>query len=100
MSWTTVRESEHGGDGGGHFFIADYGIKVCAAKDTVVVWEPTGWHGTSLAHCDPEAEGSGFYQAGLAIVTPPSLTDLWRRIQKGELSAEQAEQVLVAGKAF
>ena len=45
----------------------DYGIKVCMARDTVVVWQPTKWHGTGLAHCDPEADDPEFYQAGLSI---------------------------------
>jgi hypothetical protein len=98
VSWTTVRESKHKGNAGGHFFISDYGIKVCAAKDTVVVWEPTGWHGTGLAHCDPGADDPKFYQAGLAIVTPASLTNLWKRVQKGEISASKAERELVANE--
>lgn len=95
MSWTTIRESSHRGNAGGNFFIADYGIKVCAARDTVIVWEPTGWHGTGLAHCDPGADNPRFYQAGLAIVTPVSLTNLWRRVQEGRTTVEAAEKELI-----
>jgi hypothetical protein len=100
VSLTTIRESRHKGNAGGNFFISDYGIKVCAAKDTVIVWEPTGWHGTGLAHCKPGADDPEFYQAGLAIVTPASVTGLWKRVRKGEISTKEAERILVASKAL
>ena len=96
VSWTTARNSSHEADAGGSFFIADYRIRVRAAKDTVVVWMPTGWHGTALAHCDPDADNPGFYQAGLSIVTPISLTNLWKRVRKGEISQRAAEEEMVA----
>jgi len=90
-----MRESRHSGNAGGNFFISDYGIKICSAKDTVVVWRPTEWHGTSLAHCNPQADDPGFYQGGLAVVTPYSLTNLWKRVLQGEESVEGAELELV-----
>jgi hypothetical protein len=96
VSWTTARNSSHKGDAGGSFFIADYRIRVRAAKDTVVVWKPADWHGTALAHCDPDADDPGFYQAGLSIVTPASLTNLWKRVHKGEISRKAAEEEMVA----
>jgi hypothetical protein len=98
VSWTTARESRHAGNAGGAFFVSKYGIKVCAARDTVVVWEPREWHGTGLAHCDPGADDPGFYQAGLAIVTPASLTNLWKRVRDKELSVEEAEKELIASE--
>ena len=97
VSWTIARRSKHQGNAGGNFFLSDYGIKVCGAKDTVIVWQPKDWHGTGLAHCDPEADDPGFYQAGLSIVTPASLTNLWGRLQAGEISVKQAEKQLVYG---
>ena len=66
------------------------------ASDTVIVWEPTGWYGTGLAHCDPEADDPKFYQAGLVIVTPVSSINLWKRVQKGEKSVEEAEQDFIS----
>lgn len=95
VSWTTARESRHQGNPGSNFFISDYGIKVCAAKDTVIVWIPTDWHGTGLAHCDPEAADPGFHQSGLAIITPYSLTNLWKRVKNREITVEDAEKELV-----
>jgi hypothetical protein len=99
VSWTTIRETRRE-DAGGHFFIADYGIMVCAARDTVTVWKPREYHGTGLAHCAPEASDPGYYQAGLAIVTPISVTNAWKRVRDGKISAEQAEIELVSEKAF
>jgi len=88
-------KSRHPGNAGGNFFISDYGIKVCAAKDTVIVWQPTEWHGTSLAHCNPLADNPRFYQCGLAVVTPQSLTSIWKKVLQGVDSVEKAELALV-----
>jgi len=48
VAWTTMRDPQLGSDGGGHFFICTHGIKVEASADSVVVWKPRLWHGTSL----------------------------------------------------
>ena len=63
-----------------------------------MVWQPTEWHGTGLAHCDPEADDPKFYQAGLAVVTPASLTNLWARVQSGKIMVDEAERELVASE--
>ena len=68
------------------------------ARDTVVVWQPAKWHGTGLAHCDPEADDPEFYQAGLSIVTPASLTNLWKKLRKGKLSVSEVERELAASE--
>ena len=46
----------------------------------------------TLAHYDPGANNPKFYQAGLAIVTPISLTNLWKRVQEGKVTVEAAEK--------
>ena len=48
-----------------------------------------------MAHCDPGAKDPKFYQAGLAIVTPISLTNLWKRVQEGKITVEAAEEELI-----
>ena len=50
-----------------------------------------------MAHCDPETDDPGFYQAGLSVVIPVSLTNLWNRVQKGEISIENAEKEFIYG---
>jgi hypothetical protein len=106
--WTTAREtgqpdnscqpdnSSQPDNAGGAFFSSEYRVMVYGAKDTVVVWELEKLHGTSLAQWDPESDDPEFYQAGLAIVTPASLTNLWKRVQDGKISAEEAERQFVA----
>jgi hypothetical protein len=96
VSWTTAYESRHAGNAGGAFFISKYRIKVCAARDTVVVWEPREWYGMGLAHCDPGADNLGFYQAGLTIATPASLTNLWKRVWDKKILVEVEQELIVS----
>ena len=74
VSWTTVRSADLGDEGGANFFICSHAVKVEAATDTVIVWKPTSWHGTSLQHQDPN--NPEIFQAGLAIITPPGVDRL------------------------
>ncbi len=61
-----------------------------AATDTVIVWKPTSWHGTSLPNCDPN--DPKIIQAGLAIVTPPGVERLWAEVLEKKLSIEDARR--------
>jgi len=46
-------------------------VRVEGAPDTVVVWNPAYWHGTSLQEISPLlGEVGELYQSGLAICTP------------------------------
>lgn len=96
ISWNLGCEVGDEGDAGGDFYSAGYGVRVCQARDTVIVFVPKVQHGTGLVRCDPCADDPGYYQAGLAILTPPSLNNLWKRVQKGEISVEDAEREFVA----
>ena len=90
VSWTTMRDPLLGQDGGGNFFVCKHGIKVEAAADTVIVWRPTSWHGTSLQQRDPR--DPTVFQAGLSIVTPLGVTRLWKEVQEKKLSLEEARR--------
>lgn len=90
VSWTTYRDSQLGKDAGGHFFVCDHGIKVEAAADTLIVWRPKSWHGTSLQQVDPKS--LEIFQAGLAIVTSPGINSLWRGVLEKKLSLEEARK--------
>jgi hypothetical protein len=93
VSWTTSWSPELGRDGGGHFFMCSHGVKVEAAADTVIVWQPKTYHGTSLQCRDPN--NSDIFQAGLAIVTPPSLDKLWAEVLEKKISVEEARRMIL-----
>ena len=85
VAWTTKQDPKHAG--GGHFFFSSHAIKVESAADTVVVWKPTTWHGTSLQNRDPN--DTKVFQGGLAIATPAGIDRLWR---DERLSLEEAQK--------
>lgn len=93
VSWTTTRSPELGKSGGGHFFISTHGIKVEAAADTVIIWKPKSWHGTSLQNRNPR--DTELFQAGLAIVTPPGVASLWAAVQAKKISLEEAKRKIL-----
>jgi hypothetical protein len=69
VSWT-VSQSFPDGDGG-HFYNWDYGVQVRGGPDTVVAWQPSHWHGTSLQNYHPDTQVvADLNQTGLSIFTP------------------------------
>lgn len=98
VSWTTRRKCARGV--GANFYISAYGIKVCSATDTIIVWRPKDFHGTSLPCCTPgmgEDDVDDFSQVSLAIVTPSHLLGLWKRVQAKEITLSKAEELVVCG---
>jgi hypothetical protein len=87
VSWTTFRDNsiEHMG---GHFYVADYGIRIQAASNKAVFWKPGDWHGTSLPMLKPGEKGGPLLQSGLAIVTSPRLPDAFAAFHEGKLTPE------------
>ncbi|KAI0687881.1 hypothetical protein C8T65DRAFT_523062, partial [Cerioporus squamosus] len=53
VQWILHRS--HDASAGGHFYIAEYGVKIINAADTLISWRPWQWHGTSLADYSPYA---------------------------------------------
>lgn len=95
VSWTTQRECSQGT--GADFYISQYGVKVCSAADTCIVWRPKDYHGTSLPCCLPTSvddDVEDYSQVSLAIVTPPNLLGQWKKVQAGEISCGDAENQL------
>lgn len=76
-SWTTSRTL--GSNEGMHFYIAQYGLRIKQAANTLVIWRPRDMHGTSLPDRTPAAMQAGTMQAGLAFVTSNRLMTQWRR---------------------
>ena len=93
VAWTTMWEPELNATAGGHFFICKYGVKVEAAPDSVVVWNPKSWHGTSLQRRDPS--NPEIFQAGLAIVTPTGINSLWQEVLDKRISLDEARKKIV-----
>jgi len=94
ISWTISRSLAD--DEGGHFYNADYGVRIRGGPDTVVAWDPEHWHGTSLQNYSPTAEVvSTLNQTGLSIFTPERLPGLWDKYDKHQLAVEQVQRKLM-----
>ena len=99
ISWTTCRKCDEGV--GANFYVSASSIKVSTATDTIIVWKPKDYHGTSLPHCTPagaDEDVDDFLQVSLAIVTSPNLVGQWKRLQKKEISLKQAEDLVARGE--
>jgi hypothetical protein len=71
VSWTTSHQIDRAAsdlDNGGHFFIASHGVCIQAALNTLVIWRPQLWHGTSLSRQHPCQAVTNYCQQGLAFV--------------------------------
>ena len=74
---------------GGHFYNAAYGVRVKGGNDTVVAWDPSHWHGTSLQDYEPTLQHiSDFNQVGLAIVTPNRLGEAWKEFARNNMTLD------------
>ncbi|EMD30923.1 hypothetical protein CERSUDRAFT_35051, partial [Gelatoporia subvermispora B] len=87
-SWTTDRNG--GPEMGVHFILALWGIKVEAAKDTFIVWNPHEEHGTTLPNVAPGADSSllAAITKGMAIVTSARIMGVWDKYINQEWSEE------------
>ncbi|XP_006454211.1 hypothetical protein AGABI2DRAFT_61502 [Agaricus bisporus var. bisporus H97] len=80
-SYTLNRDGFQDGDGG-HFFVSAYGIRVLCAPDTLIVWQPRHYHGTSLQRLDPYNKDPSLLQRGISFVTSPRLPTIWKRYRE------------------
>jgi hypothetical protein len=96
-SLTTERSC--GDEAGGHFFISKYGIRIQAAPNTLVVWSPSEYHGTSLQDFSPLDEDPAFSQRGLAFVTSPRLKGVWEKYKKNLVDQVEALEALYGPNA-
>ena len=95
LFWTTERSLGEGE--GGNFFISDYGIRIRGAKNTMVAWQTTMFHGTSLAKLESTNSDSGRGQVGLSIVSPSRLLNIWQRYMEEEIDGDDLEKELEVG---
>jgi hypothetical protein len=62
-------------------------------SDTLVAWDPSHFHGTSLQEYSPSSDMiSEFYQVGLACVTPNRIPGLWKKYVEQEATLEQLKE--------
>lgn len=62
-------------------------------SDTLVAWDPSHFHGTSLQEYSPSSNMiSDFYQVGLACVTPNRIPGLWKMYVEQEVTLEQLKE--------
>lgn len=59
-------------------------------SDTLVAWDPSHFHGTSLQDYSPSTDMvSEFYQVGLACVTPNRIPGLWKKYALQQATLEE-----------
>ena len=91
IAWTISRTLA--GHQGGHFFNSKYGIRVKGGSDSLVAWDPSHFHGTSLQDYPPSSDMiSEFYQIGLACVNPNSIPGLWESYVQDQASLDQVRE--------
>ncbi len=91
IAWTISRTlADHQG---GHFFNSKYGIRVQGASDSLLAWDPSHFHGTSLQEYSPMSDMiSEFYQLGLVCVTPNRIPGLWEKYVMKQASLDQVRE--------
>ncbi|KAJ3552227.1 hypothetical protein NP233_g12930 [Leucocoprinus birnbaumii] len=99
VAWNTNRQTDPAAspvDNGGNFFLASHGVRFQASANSLLIWKPGLWHGTSLSYQDPRSLSATEYcQQGLAFVTSHRLPDAWRKYRAGLLSRLAAEELLL-----
>ncbi|KAF7779006.1 hypothetical protein Agabi119p4_3351 [Agaricus bisporus var. burnettii] len=78
-------------DNGGHFYVAEYGVRVRAAANTIIAWRPKDYHGTSLFSFDGENRGKQFYQRGLSFVTSNRLPKAMQLLKEDKIKEAEEE---------
>jgi hypothetical protein len=91
IAWTISRTlADHQG---GHFYNSKYGVRVMGGSDTLLAWDPSHFHGTSLQEYSPSSNMvSESYQLGLACVTPNRIPGLWEKYAKEQMTLEELRE--------
>lgn len=92
ISWTTSRTLS--ATGGANFYIAEYGIRIRQAPNTVIIWIPGDYHGTSLPDASPEDLLDEVVQAGFCFVTSNRLVSQWRKFHEGIVEERDLAKII------
>jgi hypothetical protein len=87
FAWTTSRTLSADISDGGHFYLSRYGIRVCSAPNSLVIWMPTEHHGTGLPNITPSQTKTEFYQSGMSIVTSNKILSVWNKYKEDQMKA-------------
>jgi hypothetical protein len=91
IAWTISRTLAN--HQGGHFYNSKYGVRVMGGSDTLLAWDPSHFHGTSLQEYSPSSNMvSEFYQLGLACITPNRIPRLWEKYAKKQATLEELRE--------
>ncbi|KAF8223892.1 hypothetical protein L208DRAFT_1515702 [Tricholoma matsutake] len=94
-AWTISRTLRE--DQGGHFYNCKYSIRAKGGNDTIVAWDPSHFHGTSLQDYLPKTDAiSQYNQVGLAIVTPNWIPGLWKKYAKEQAALDKMLDSIVS----
>jgi hypothetical protein len=91
IGWTISRTLAD--DQGGHFFNSTYGIRVKGGSDSLIAWDPSHFHGTSLQDYPPSSDMvSEFFQDGLIFVTPNRIPGLWKKYAQQQVTLDEVRE--------
>ncbi|KAF8222669.1 hypothetical protein L208DRAFT_1522299 [Tricholoma matsutake] len=94
-AWTISRTLRE--DQGGHFYNCKYSIRAKGGNDTIVAWDPSHFHGTSLQDYPPKTDAiSQYNQVGLAIITPNQIPGLWKKYAKEQAALDEMLESIVS----
>lgn len=81
-------------DQGGHFYNSDYGIRVMGCSDTLFVFNPSHFHGTSLQDYSPSSGMvSESFQDTMLFVTPNRIRGLWEKYARQQVTLEEFREM-------
>ena len=76
-----------------------YGIQVKGSTDTLVAWDPSHFHGTSLQDYLPDSEIiPEYHQVGLLCITPNWIPGLWKKYAEQQVTLEEVREEVIKGK--
>jgi hypothetical protein len=90
---TTKREVPHGvidSNFGADFYNSTLRVLARAAPGTMVWFDPTHWHGTTLPDMEPEDREKVAVQGGISIVTSRRLASVFAKYREQKMSREAA----------
>ncbi|KAK7047955.1 hypothetical protein VNI00_006283 [Paramarasmius palmivorus] len=90
ISWTTQRRGDV--KDGGHFYNCQYRVRIQAAPNTLIAWQPVQYHATSLQNVDPYDADPAFVQSGLALVTSSRIQGVFLKYMDKKITATQAAE--------
>ncbi|TFK62819.1 hypothetical protein BDN72DRAFT_739065, partial [Pluteus cervinus] len=87
VGWCLTRDAPI--SSGGNFFVSEYGIRIEQEANTVIVWKPRHYHGTSLHDVVPRS--TDWVATGICFVTSSKLLGSWEAYQKSQINGPELQ---------